>query len=105
MFTTVTSSLLATINKITADTTLWFVGASARHGRGHGHADRQPPGHHEHAHRHQGHGHGHAAPGGGGDGLPSAPEIDVSQGAAALVIVLLAFLLLREIYLRQRPAV
>ncbi len=49
-----------------------------------------------------GHGGGHH---GGGAGAPSAPEIDLSQGAAALVIVLIAFLLIREAYLRQRVIV
>ena len=43
-----------------------------------------------------GHGGGH------GGGHPSAPEIDVTQGAAALVIVAIVTLILREAYLRQR---
>jgi hypothetical protein len=40
--------------------------------------------------------------GGGGGGVPSAPEIDVTQGAAAVAILLVATLLLRERFLRQR---
>jgi hypothetical protein len=39
-----------------------------------------------------------------GGNAPGAPEIDVSQGAAALVIVALVVLVLREIYLRRRAA-
>ena len=40
--------------------------------------------------------------GGGGNPPPGAPEIDVSQGFAALAIMLCAFLLLREYYQRER---
>jgi hypothetical protein len=56
-----------------------------------------------------GHG-GHGGHGGGGHGgghhggAPGAPEIDVSQGLAALAIMLVAFLILREFYLRERTA-
>jgi hypothetical protein len=40
--------------------------------------------------------------GSGGGGHPSAPEIDVTQGAAALMILAVVTLILREAYLRQR---
>lgn len=40
--------------------------------------------------------------GGGGGGVPSAPEIDVTQGVAAVAILLVAMFLLRERFLRQR---
>ena len=45
---------------------------------------------------------GSSSGGGGGAPAPGAPEIDVSQGFAALAIMLCAFLLLREYYLRER---
>jgi hypothetical protein len=40
-------------------------------------------------------------PGGGGH---AAPEIDVSQGLAALALVVVAFLVLRELHQRQKRA-
>ncbi len=45
--------------------------------------------------------------GGGGGGStqpPSTPEIDVSQGIAAVAILACVILVLREAYLRQRKA-
>jgi hypothetical protein len=38
----------------------------------------------------------------GGNTPPAAPEIDVTQGFAALAILIVAALLLRERFLRQR---
>jgi hypothetical protein len=88
-----TAGILALVTtQASAQMTLWFIGAANKGGnRGHGNG-------HGHGHG-QGHGAGH---GQGGGGVPSAPEIDLSQGAAAIIIVLMAFLLIREIYLRQR---
>ncbi len=43
--------------------------------------------------------------GGGGDsggGVPAAPEIDVAQGFAALAVLAVAVLLLRERFLRAK---
>ncbi len=40
---------------------------------------------------------------GGDGGQTAAPEIDVTQGFAAVAIVAVALLLLRERFLRQRP--
>jgi hypothetical protein len=86
--------VVATTTQASADVTLWMVGAArrTRHGGGHNHHPSHNPGHHP--------GHG----GGGGGGVPSAPEVDISQAAAAIVVVLIAFLLIRELYLRQRQA-
>ncbi|MEZ5959946.1 MAG: hypothetical protein R3C30_05895 [Hyphomonadaceae bacterium] len=78
------TALAATTTHASADVALWIMN-DARHGRAR-------PSHG------RGHGNGH----GHGDGLPSAPEIDLSQAASAIVIVLIAFLLIREVYLRQR---
>lgn len=44
--------------------------------------------------------------GGGGyddGGAPAAPEIDVTQGFAALAVLICAALILRERFMRQRP--
>lgn len=42
--------------------------------------------------------------GGGGTRPPSTPEIDVTQGIAAVAILACVILILREAYLRQRQA-
>ena len=93
-----TAFLLATATQASAYTTFWIMGAVGR-----GHSGR--------AVRHHGggfgFGHGHSPGNKHGQGFehaPSAPEIDVSQAAAAIVILLIAFLLIREIYLRQTEA-
>ena len=49
-------------------------------------------------------GKGSPAPGGGGGGAPSAPEIDASQGLTAIAVLVVAVLLMRERFLRQRAA-
>jgi len=98
--------IAATTTQASAQITFWVLEASSRH---HGGRPRHMDGNH-HAPRGHGGGHGRGhefgssggGSSGGGGGAPSAPEIDVSQAAAALVIVLVAFLLIREIYLRQR---
>jgi hypothetical protein len=41
--------------------------------------------------------------GGDGGGQTAAPEIDVTQGFAAVAILVVALLLLRERFMRQRP--
>lgn len=93
------AAFVATTQQASAEMTLWVMN-SARNGHG---VHRQPHrDHHGYGGGH-GHGHGYGHGGGGGGGVPSAPEIDVSQAAAAIVIVLVVFLLIREIYLRQRP--
>ncbi len=77
-----------------ANVLIWTASAGSNH---HGRPRSHGGGHHGGGH----HGGGHHS----GGGAPSAPEIDISQGAAALVIVLIAFLLIREAYLRQRVVV
>jgi hypothetical protein len=94
--------IAATTTQASAQITFWLLEASSRH---HGGRSRHMDGNHHTPRGHGGgHGRGHefGSGGGSGGGAPSAPEIDVSQAAAALVIVLVAFLLIREIYLRQR---
>ncbi|MCX7360247.1 MAG: hypothetical protein NT015_19170 [Alphaproteobacteria bacterium] len=107
----VSAALIATTQQASAEVTLWVLGA-ARHGDPHRAPHRDGFGF-NHGRGHGGHGghgrgggfghHGDAGGGSSGGGVPSAPEIDVSQAAAAIIIVLVAFLLIREIYLRQRP--
>lgn len=75
--------------------TLWMFSVSAAFAQGNGNGNG-------HGHHGQGHGRGHGHHGhGASGGAPGAPEIDVSQGLAALAIMLCVFLLLREHYLRQ----
>jgi hypothetical protein len=82
----------ATVTQASASTMFALMGSASKNGR-HGHG---------HGHGQSGGSAGGASGGAGGGGAPSAPEIDVSQGAAALVIAAIAFLLIRELYLRQR---
>jgi hypothetical protein len=49
-------------------------------------------------------GNGGGGGGGGNGGPPSTPEIDVTQGIAAVAILACVILILREAYLRQRQA-
>jgi hypothetical protein len=94
------AALAPTTTAASAETAFWIIDMAGKAGR---HGGRHHGGHH----RWQGHGGGHhgVGGGGGGGGAPAAPEIDVSQGAAAIVIILLAFLVAREIYLRRRPQI
>lgn len=98
-------SVAAMTTQASAQVSLWMIGAT-RHGQGHpAHQDGRFGRHHGHGSHGNGQHYGHGGGGSSGGGVPSAPEIDVSQAAAAIVIVLVAFLLIREIYLRQRQPV
>jgi len=107
------AALAAMTAQASAHTMVFLMEArrGGRHGGGGGHHGN---GHHGNGNGH-GHGGGHSpssSPGPSSSptptdsgGYPAAPEIDVSQGAAAIILALLAFLVVRELYLRQRPAV
>lgn len=98
-------ALTAMTSTATANVLVWTASAGGGHGRPHHGRRSHSDGWNSHGRGHD-HGGGFNNHGGHhGGGAPSAPEIDLSQGAAALVIVLIAFLLIREAYLRQRVAV
>jgi hypothetical protein len=84
--------IAATTTHASAEICIWFIcfGKKGKGGGGGGQGG--------------GHGGGGSHGGGGGGGGHSAPEIDVSQGAAALLVMAVVALVLREIYLRRKAA-